>query len=254
MGTLCARSAICPRNVAKGCPLKFSAKKVLVSLLFVIAGLLALHLLFQYLNLERYHEKQGQIFEISNRVDFDDEASLPTWFTQFLLLSVGLSSLLAAVMESKKGAKRLWGFLGVSAILFSIDEVGGIHEFVLQSVHLLYYGEVVPTAALNAWWLALPFIAAAGLGVMVWLVRTLPKRTWLLFMASGIVYLAGAAGFELVSNDVAKTSFLYQGVMTGVEEVLEMVGVALGFYAVLDYLASYRGDRLARAWTTLRRS
>src|SRR5690606_36738699 len=129
-----------------------------------------------------------------------------------------------------------WGLVGVMGVLMSVDEGASIHEFILQSAHLFYYGEVVPTAALNAWWLALPFIVAGGLWFAWWIYRHLPRRTVGLFVLAGMAYFSGAAGFELVCNDFAKSSFMYQGWMPAFEESLELVGSAMALCAIISYL------------------
>lgn len=220
----------------------------------VVIVLLGCHLTLQYLNLEVYNEKQGQIFELSNRVDFDDEVSIPTWYSQFLLLGVATAAFAASVLESAKNKRRAWAVVGGAGLLLSIDEVGSIHELFLQTLHLLYYGEVIPTNAKNAWWLVLPFIGVAVVAGLIWLYKLLPRRTWNLFLLAGVVYVAGAAGLELFSNDVIKTSYMYQGIMTGIEETLEMLGTLIALYAIIDYLERHHGKSLIAAWKQLHRA
>lgn len=227
------------------------AGRVLKNLLVITLIILALHLLMQYLNLVVYHEKHGQIFELSNRLDVDDEVSLPTWFAQFVLLAGGVCALLAARLE--RGTRRkAWLLIAIIGILFSIDEVGSIHELVLQSAHLLYYGEVAPTAALNAWWILLPLIGAVALWLAWWLYRSLPFRTWLLFVGAGSLYLIGAAGIDLISNDLPKLSYMYQGVTTALEEGFELVGSIVVLYGIIDYLESVHGSKLKAVWQELK--
>jgi hypothetical protein len=216
-------------------------------LLAAAALLLVLHLTFQYLNLERYHEKQGQVFELSNRVDFDDEASLPTWFSQFLLLSIGCGAILASRFEQARSDKRAWRMIGLAAILFSIDEIASVHEFILQTLYLLYYGDVIPTLQQSAWLVVAPFILLGGLLVVWWLYRILPRATWLVFFAGGSMYLIGAAGFEFISNDVAKNTFMYQGIMTGIEEMFEIIGSIVVLYGVINYLENRHSEKIRQA-------
>ena len=226
------------------------SKKVLWTLVGITAVLLVVHLGMQYLNLS-LDEKHGQVFELSNRVDMDDEVSLPTWFSQFLLLAVGVTALVASKFETSPGRRKVWKLVGVVGVLFAIDEAAAIHEFVLQSLHLLRFGEDAPTAALNAWWIVLPLIGAVGGWFLWWIVRTLPARTVKLLLLAGVVYLAGAVGIELTSNDFVASPFLYQGVLTGVEEVLEMLGSILALYTVLDYLERHQPAKLAKLLNAL---
>lgn len=220
------------------------ARKVLTWLLIVGGILLALHLVFQYLNLS-FDQKQGQVYEISNRLDMDDEVSVPTWFSQFLLISIALAAWLASRFEAHTGRRKAWRLIALIGLLFSIDEVGGAHEFVLQSAHLIYYGEVAPTSVLNAWWLILPVVAVAATWLLWWLWRILPKRTVWLFMLAGAIYLAGAIGFEVGGIDFNKASFGYQGLAIGVEEGLEMLGAIVALYAIIDYMETHLGGRLS---------
>lgn len=228
------------------------AAKVFWKLTIVTLILLGVHLGMQYLNLEVYGEKHGQVFELSNRLDMDDEVSLPTWYSQFLLLVAGLAAILVGRLESQRSSKRLWLLIGLVGVVFSIDEVASIHELVLQSAHLLYYGEMVPTAALNAWWLALPFIAAGCLAFLWWLYKLLPTRTTILFFIGGLIYMTGAAGFELFSNDLAKNTYMYQGVFTGIEESLELIGNIVVIYAIMSYLETIHIPVLLAAAKTLK--
>lgn len=231
---------------------KSFARKVLLSLLAVTAVLLLLHVVMQYINLEIYHEKQGQVFELSNRLDVDDEVSLPTWFSQFLLFAIGCSALLVAYMEKQKLHKRAWFVIGLFGVLLSIDEVASIHELVLQTAHLLYYGEVVPTAAVSAWWLLLPFIVIAGVLMLRWLYKVLPRWTWLLFFAGGTMSLIGAAGFEVIGNDFSKLSYIYQGTLAAIEEGFEMVGSIIVLYAVLKYIEDHHLEKIRGALKRLK--
>jgi hypothetical protein len=68
-----------------------------------------------------------------------------------------------------------------------------------------------------------------------------------LFLIGGIIYVTGGAGFEIWGGEFAKTGFMYQGIMTGVEETLEMLGSIIALYAILDYLEYNYGQRLKAA-------
>ena len=69
------------------------SKRLLWILIGFLGFLVCAHLFLQHLNLHVYDEKNAQVFEISNRFDFDDESSIPTWLSQFLYLYIGLSAL-----------------------------------------------------------------------------------------------------------------------------------------------------------------
>ena len=70
----------------------------------------------------------------------------------------------------------------------------------------------------------------------------LPRRTARLFMAAGGIYLSGAVGLEILGNSMSLQSLkntLGYSMQTLAEEGLEMLGVVLFLYALLDYM---RGD------------
>ena len=59
---------------------------------------------------------------------------------------------------------------------------------------------------------------------------SLQRRVAVLFMLSGLLYVSGAIGVELLSEDMDEESFAY-GLATALEEGLEMMG-ALMFLSV----------------------
>jgi hypothetical protein len=67
----------------------------------------------------------------------------------------------------------------------------------------------------------------------------LPARTRRLFLAAGAIFVAGAIGVEAVSGMQAslhgEQNLTYHLVIT-VEELLEMTGIVIFIYALLDYI------------------
>lgn len=228
---------------------KSFARRCLLVLLAVTAGLIVLHLVMQYLNIS-FEQKNGQIFELSNRLDVDDEVSLPTWYSQFLLSAIAVTALSLAWLDTAK--RKLWLLLGIIGAIFAIDEVAAIHELVLQTVHLLFYGEAAATTASSAWWLILPVLIVVGGLLIFWTIKLLPAKTWPVLAIGGVIFCMGAAGSELISNDFAKTTFMYQGVITAIEEGLEMLGSILILYGMLDYLETHFGTMIRRSFASLK--
>lgn len=225
--------------------------KIAWTLIAIAAGLFVLHLGLQYLNLS-YNEKHGQIFELSNRFDFDDEASVPTWFSQGLWVLTALASTLAAKLAIQRRNKQIWLVMAGVAILFSVDEVSGLHEFVLQSLHLLIFGDTqAPTSAINAWWLILPLIIAFGFVLFKRLYHALNLKLWLLMSLGWFIFLTGALGLELYGNDLVRTTFYYQGIVVGLEEGLEMIGAIIVLFTVLKHVERNHSKQLAFIWKSI---
>ncbi len=218
----------------------------------ITAVLLIIHLALQYLNVNVYNEKHGQIFELSNRFDMDDEVSVPSWFAQFALSVSGVLALLAVVMSADKGLQRLWTGLGVLGVLLALDEGAGLHEFVLQIVHLGFFGLDSPTAALNAWWVVIPFIVGIGLWILWYVWKHVPRKTFALMAVGGVLYVAGAVVMDLSSSSYKGVNFFYQGILTGVEETLELLGTSIVIYGVASYIDTHHGDTVRKAWRQLK--
>jgi hypothetical protein len=226
--------------------------KVFAGLIAVIVLLTAVHLWMQYLNLDVYHELNGRVFEVSNRVDFDDEASLPTWVSQATLLAIGLGSFLLAYLQRNKAGRRIWGFIGTVGVLLSIDEVAAAHELLLQTVHLALFNEAAPTVTSNAWLILLPFILVAGLALLWQIVKHTPRRTVAILSVGAILFMIGAVFIDILTTSTNANTFYEKGIMVALEESLEMTGAAIILYAILDYLETSYADRIKAALNKLR--
>ena len=168
--------------------------------------------------------------------DVGHEQSVPTYFSALNLL---LSSVLLWVIyqyETLSRHKRHNYWLQLSALLafLSMDEALSIHEnFKRISDILARMGISVFEMESHRW---LPFGLMLVAVVTVYLIpflRALPRDTLLLFLASGLVFLTGAIGFEFIgfwmieSGIVdSKTDIIYL-IRRLLEEGFEMYGVAL---------------------------
>lgn len=231
--------------MAKNTKSKHFALRAALALAGITLAIFAVHLFMQYLNLNVYHEQNGLVFELSNRLDLDDESSVPTWFSQTLLFTIGVGALTAAYLQKQKAKRRLWALIGTLGILLSIDEAASLHEFALQSLHNVFFLDTSPTADKNAWVLIIPIILIFAL-VLAWQsIRLLPKRTVAFFVLGGAVFVAGAVIIDILSINVEANTFLYQGVMVGIEEFFELLGSIIVLFSIADYIETYHKDDIA---------
>lgn len=210
------------------------------------------HLLLQYLNLEVFYQQNGLVYELSNRFDLDDEASVATWFSQALFLAISICAALAAYLSSRAAVRRLWQFIAVLGLLISVDEVAGLHEFVLQSLHNIFFRDSAPTITNNAWLLVTPFILAAVMWFIWKTAKLLPRRTIMLFSVGIFTFLIGAVFFDALASIVDRETFWNQGIFIAIEETLELLGNVIVLYAIADYIESQHGPRLKSALSRLR--
>lgn len=233
------------------------SNRLLACLLGITVVMAIVHLIFQYLNLNVYHELNGHIFEMSNRVDFDDEASIPTWFSQFILLSIAVGAFISAYLSrprsNKNNSRIFWLIVGGISFLLSIDEVAALHEFVLQTVHLLTFGESGATKSNNAWVMVLPFITIGALALVWRAIRNLSKQIVWLFVLGGAIYLAGAVGIDIITNADAANNFINAGILVAIEESMELIGSSIILFAIIRHLELNHSGKIKLALKELRR-
>ena len=156
--------------------------------------------------------------------DVDEEDALPTWFSTILLLIVSAILWYCAQLE-RAGADRwavYWYVLSVGFLLMSIDEVAGIHETI--------------NTVIESHWAVGGGILALMIGLcFVPFLLGLPRRTALLFVVAGVAYIAGAVGIEILGQPMDADTLEYN-LLTLVEEGLEMFGVILFLYGLLDHV------------------
>jgi hypothetical protein len=215
-----------------------SSAQVLRGLLFVIAVLATLSLLGQYSALVLGHER---LLGFVPEFGLDYENNIPTYFTALLLLSAALlawgTNRLARVQRDPFA--RHWAVLGGILAYISVDEIASLHERLIPPLRhalgadgIFYFAWVIPGIVL----LLLFLIAYAR---FFWALDGRWKR---LFAAAGAIYVAGGLGMELVGGGYASQYGQQTGVyavISTIEEVLEMGGIAVLIYAQLEYLRAH---------------
>jgi hypothetical protein len=169
----------------------------------------------------------------------DVEHNIPTYFSVVLLLIA--ASLLAAIAtrNRKQGMAHVseWVVLSVGFSFMAIDEAFQYHERLNLPIGALlgdgnlgvfYYPWVIPGIAL---------VFVLGLYFLRFL-QHLPATFRSRFLLAAILYLGGAIGVELVGSHHAglhgSENWTYSMIAT-LEESLEMAGLIMFVWALLDY-------------------
>ncbi len=187
--------------------------------------------------------------------DVGEDANIPTWYSSFQLLLC--SALLATVAAAKKRHRHRytfhWGVLSIIFLLLSIDEVATIHEHAAEVVDSLLeaVGFTSPGGLLYATWVipGTAFVLIVALAYLPFLAH-LPRKTLILFLVSGTLFVLGALGFEMLSARLVSsygwevvipdtTIRVTIAVQTAIEELLEMMSIVVFIYMLLSYLSSY---------------
>jgi hypothetical protein len=200
---------------ASNIQINIAARGYCYTLLIISIFLVVTHCFLNYYN----HEVEELHWLIFQLFDLDDENNLPTWFSSFLLLNNSLVMYLFARMEKDKG-QFYWLLLSLGFLALSIDEVAGIHESINTVIEVSW---AYPAGIL---------VIVLGLSFIPFLL-SLERRLAILFVISGLIYVSGVLGVEILSEDMDEDSMAY-GFATAVEEAMEMLGALLFLSTSLD--------------------
>jgi hypothetical protein len=205
----------------------FRVERVAWTLLFFMAVLVLIHVLAMQANYNSalgLKEQYGFHYWQLEFFDLDSEESFGTWFNAGLLLLAAILLLHRGRVLRAQGStwQTWWRVLGFGFCVLSIDEIAGMHEWVNTQ------WEDTPWTVIGA-----PIFGLVGLAYLpfLWHYRW---RTGLLFLFAGAIYGGGAVGIEHFTD--SEVNSLHYNMWTALEEGLEMLGVIVLIYAVLDHM------------------
>ena len=126
--------------------------------------------------------------------------------------------------------------MSIIFLFLSIDEGFQIHENI---------GDITENYIDSTGFLYFPWVVPYGFAVIVFILvylkftLDLPKRTAVLFILSGTVYLTGAIVFDMLGGreaDLHGFDSITYCILYTIEEFLEMIGVVVLIYALLSYI------------------
>ena len=176
--------------------------------------------------------------------DLDAEWNVPTLFSSFLAFSCAFTLFFVAALKKRNEDFFFlhWTILSLAFLYISIDEILVLHEQIIVPLRNLlnlsgvfYFSWVVPAGII----LILMFIF-----FLPFLIK-LSKRYKIIFILSGIVYISGGLGFELIGGYYAEkesTSNIIYSILNNIEETMEICGMIIFLYGLLDYIKYYYPD------------
>lgn len=217
-----------------------SAQRLATLLTAVIGILLLAHTLIQSL---RFATGNDRLYGLAYAFSFGAEHNVPTLYSSLTLLVCALLLLIIGLANHPRQRRSRIYWLGMSAIFafLALDESLQIHEKLTEPVRsmldasgALYYSWVIPYSI---------GVAVIAVAYAPFLFR-LPRRTAMLFVLAGTVFVAGAVGFEMLSG-----VFYVEGMSLNpeyviaqtLEELFEMAGIGIFIFALADYIASHMG-------------
>jgi len=222
-------------------PLKITRALGVTALLLVLASITG--------QLTKYVWGHDVVYGLIRLFYVDYENNIPSYFSASLLLLVAL--LLALITALKQAAHAAYGFqwalLSFTFLSMAIDEAASLHELLIVPMRGLL-GQQARGIFFFAW--VIPGIAVAmifGMSYLKFLLH-LPTKTRWRFVIAATLYLGGALGMELIGGRYAAShgmENLAYSMTATVEESLEMAGVIVFIYALLNYIAdNYQEIRL----------
>lgn len=171
---------------------------------------------------------------------FSAEKNIPTLFSSLaLILSAALLLVIATTHKKLKASYLPWLGLTFVFLFLAIDETASIHEKLtlpvresLNTSGFLYFAWVIPYG------IALAILWALYSKFLI----NLPRRTMILFFISGLIYVSGAMGLEMIGGlraDLHGSDDLVYLLIVTCEEFLEMLGIVIFIYALLLYMAEH---------------
>lgn len=173
---------------------------------------------------------------------FDDEETIPTYFSAINLLFAGI--LLAVISTVKSQINDpftlKWKILSILFIFLSIDEIAGLHEMTIDPL-VRAYGL---SGYMRFPWVILGIIFMAGFSLYYYkFLKSLPKPYIKGFFYSCLIFLSGAIGLEIISAKIfisleQSPKDLMYNLVTTAEECCEMIGIIMFINVLLSYLKS----------------
>lgn len=172
--------------------------------------------------------------------NLDYENNFPSFFSMLLLLFASLLLAIICIVEQQRNNRYIkhWVILAFGFLYIALDEIISLHEGLIVPIRQLF-GKNLPNLFHWAWVIpGILVVIFVGLYFCKFLLH-LPKRTAKFFVLAGIIYIAGAIGMELINGYYAALHVYFNYtyiILTIIEESLEMAGVVVFIYALLDYI------------------
>lgn len=228
-------------------PLQISVSpRQVFRILFTISVLLTIVSTLMITALYFYRWPEGSpMFNLVKIFWLDAEANVPTLYQSLTLILSGclLMTISFIAARAKENYVFHWKLMSIIFLYLGFDEGAHIHEVVLELFKQSLQGSLWVQNHISIKLLFfLPEILAVTIFALIYLpfLIYLPRRTRWLFILSGAIYVGGALFMDMAGQYFAHThgkgNPIYGGLAT-IEEFMEMFGISIFIYALLNYLS-----------------
>jgi len=242
---------VATRAADTGPQLVVRPERIALALSLVVAALVLGHVMAVVVDRAIGHDVFPGSEVFVRLFSLDGELNVPSWYSASALLGgAGVALLIGCTRSGEPAARGPWLVLAAVLTFLSVDEAAVIHEELSRPL--------TDQVGLNQadwmfWAWVLPYTGVALVLVLVsWrFVSRLPASTRRMFVVAGGMYVAGAAGLELVGSRLYEDGAVSLAYLTvvGIEETLEMAAVVTFAYALLRY-AKERFGPIQLAWSS----
>lgn len=173
--------------------------------------------------------------------DLSLEQNIPTFYSVLLMIFISLLTAVIASLNYRLNRKftSKWIVLSIGFMYMAYDEGFHVHEDLVGIIRpmlwegqlgIFYYAWVIPGIIL---------VLVLFLFFLKFLLF-LPHRMMTLFVFAAVVYISGVIGMELVGgwyDEIHGSQNLRYNMLSALEESLEMGGLIIYIYALLEYLS-----------------
>jgi hypothetical protein len=171
--------------------------------------------------------------------NLDRELNFPTWYSTLMIGFCAVLLKIIAVGKKQQSDRYAqdWQLLSLIFLFLAIDEILSIHEILIIPQ--------VSTALQLPWFLHSMWVIPGTIFV-IWFfkrysrfTRHLPSKSRQYFLWAALFYVGGALIMEMVGSYIAEAQgqqHLFYALTTNLEEMLELNGIIVFIYGLLDYL------------------
>ena len=213
-----------------------TTRKLRAILLYISGTLFAAHLVGE-IGIYAFDADKNWLLPFN----MDREFNIPTLFSSTIMLACAYT-LNEIKKVSEKQSPKDWGLLSKIFIFLAMDEFFQIHEiFIIPDLRPYL------SPALGSTWV-MPYTA-----LVIYLgwrfskfLCSLNKHTRQKFLQSAAIFLSGAIGMEMVGSYLVRSGIIrlhsiWYGSITGLEEILELLGLIMFLIALANYLIRRNG-------------
>ena len=182
--------------------------------------------------------------------NMDKEMNIPTLYSVILfLICVSLIRLIKGksmdINRSRVEHLKRWSRLEWIFIFLAFDEAFQIHETLIISE----FKALLPPILSMVWIIPYGILSILLLIYFLPLIFSMPNKVRNLTLLGGFTYISGALGLEIIGNLLVRTGDIRlhgisYGLITTLEETMEISGLIIFIYALTLYQFKYRKKQL----------